>query len=123
MRLRSTGSRVSGTNNRIWEDTNGPSQSRRSRGVETAEEPHGTTRVHRLYQFLPPLYQRIFARSQTTQRPDEERHALGMDPRETTGIRKTESASMQRTRTPHAKPPKSVRARSRRLHFRHGSNP
>src|SRR6266702_418863 len=123
MRLRSTGSRVPGTNDRIRENTNGPSQSCRSRGVETAEEPHGITRVHGLYQFLPPLYQRVFTRSQTTQRPDEERHALGVDPGETTSIRKTESASMQRTHTPHAKPPKPVRARSRRLQFRHRSNP
>src|SRR6266702_445810 len=67
MRLRSTGSRIPGINNRIRENTNGPSQSRRSRWVETAEEPHGITRVHGLHQFLPPLYQRIFARSQAAQ--------------------------------------------------------
>src|SRR6266702_1233177 len=94
VRLRSTRSRIPGINNRIRENTNGPNQSRRSKGMATTKEPHGITRIHGLYQFLPPLHQRILARSQATQRSDEEGHTLGMDPRKATSIRKTESTSL-----------------------------
>src|SRR6266571_6134484 len=46
-----------------------------------------------------------------------------MDTRETTSVRKTKDASMQRTHTPHAKPPATFRAGSRRIQLRHRGNP
>src|SRR6266571_5824505 len=46
-----------------------------------------------------------------------------MDTRETTSVRKTKDASMQRTRTPHARPPTTFRAGSRRIQLRYRGNP
>ncbi len=67
------------------------------------KEPHGTTRVDGIYQFLLKVHQRILQDCKSPEQTYQEGSPVGVDRRKRRSVPNAQKNDLRRTSAPHAK--------------------